>query len=434
MERYRRAVVDLNRVLQKSTSTDIKLSLADYNDPLLSPVRSADLIAAAEHPDRNVFYPYFSGRLSSVLEEAGPEAPVGFSINYLSQAICAFAMIGYLRKHHPASKIIAGGSLVTSWVRNPSWKNPFGGLVDEVVSGPGEKRLLALLGTKTDVIRCLPCPDALPLHQYLAPGPILPYAASTGCYWGRCSFCPEKAEGARFTPIPGKRAADELVDLSARYAPALFHLVDNAVSPALMTALSETPPGAPWYGFARITGELADEDFCRQLRRSGCVMLKLGLESGDQDVLDAMNKGVDLETAARALKTLKGAGIATYIYLLFGTPQETRPAAMRTLDFVVRHSPYIDFLNLAIFNMPVNCVEASSLETRGFYEGDLSLYVDFIHPKGWSRREVRGFLDRQFRPHPSVRPILQRRPPFFTSNHAPLLASEYFLAFSRRLR
>ena len=31
-------------------------------------------------------------------------------------------------------------------------------------------------------------------------------------------------------------------------------------------------------------------------------MLKLGLESGDQGVLDALNKGVDLETAAAVLK------------------------------------------------------------------------------------------------------------------------------------
>ena len=45
------------------------------------------------------------------------------------------------------------------------------------------------------------------------------------------------------------------------------------------------PAGAPWYGFVRVTRRLADEDFCRALKLSGCVMLKLGLESGDQGVL-----------------------------------------------------------------------------------------------------------------------------------------------------
>ena len=65
-------------------------------------------------------------------------------------------------------------------------------------------------------------------------------------------------------------------------------------------------------------------------------MLKLGLESGDQDVLDALGKGIDLATAARALAALKQAGIGTYVYLLFGTPAEDRASALKTLAFVAR--------------------------------------------------------------------------------------------------
>ena len=40
-------------------------------------------------------------------------------------------------------------------------------------------------------------------------------------------------------------------------------------------------------------------------------MLKLGLESGDQGVLDQMEKGFDLGEASLSLKSLKRAGIAT---------------------------------------------------------------------------------------------------------------------------
>ena len=113
----------------------------------------------------------------------------------------------------------------------------------------------------------------------------------------------------------------------------MIHLLDNALSPVLLKALAADPPGAPWYGFARVTPHLTDPQFCRQLKESGCVMLKLGLESGDQAVLDALKKGVELETVAAALKNLKEAGIATYVYLLFGTPAETPEAARRTLSF-----------------------------------------------------------------------------------------------------
>ena len=148
-------------------------------------------------------------------------------------------------------------------------------------------------------------------------------------------------------------------------------------------------------------------------------MLKLGLESGDQGVLDALEKGIDLDMVSRALNNLRETGIATYIYLLFGTPPENLDDARRTLDFTVRHSEAITYLNLAIFNMPLNSPDAAGLAISDFYQGDLSLYTDFKHPRGFGRKEIRQFLDREFRRHPAIIPIIQRDPPFFSSNHAP---------------
>ncbi len=219
--------------------------------------------------------------------------------------------------------------------------------------------------------------------------------------------------------IPAGRAVEDINSLAAGMHPALLHLLDNSISPALMQALVKDPPGLPWYGFARVDRQLADDDFCAALRRSGCVMLKLGIESGDQGVLDRMDKGIDLALVSKALKSLKRAGIATYVYLLFGTPYETLTEARRTLDFAVKHGEEIGFLNLALFNMPV-CGEWSyEFETNSFYEGDLSLYTDFTHPQGWSRRQVRDFLENEFKKNRTIASILKKDPPIFTSNHAP---------------
>jgi len=82
----------------------------------------------------------------------------------------------------------------------------------------------------------------------------------------------------------------------------------------------------------------------------------------------------------------------------------------------------IDFLNIAIFNMPAHGSDAGKFETRSFYEGDLYLYREFVHPLGWDRSAVRQFLDKRFRRHPAVAAILRRDPPFFTSNHAPFFS------------
>jgi hypothetical protein len=424
IDTYKRAVLDVNRLLTMTEGERVRISLADYADAQLSPVKSDDLRYAALHPAENPFYEYFSSSLPTIIK-CDRITIAGFSLNYLSQALSTFAMIGFLKQEFPHINIVLGGGLVTSWMTNRDIEGLFHDLVDHYVAGPGEYQLLALLNKEPpQKMHVTPCYDQLPLDDYIAPGVILPFRSSIGCYWGKCSFCPENAEGTSYSPIPPERAAIDLRSLVSTIKPALVHLVDNAISPALMKALAKEPPGAPWYGFARITPHLKDPGFCMALKQSGCVLLKLGLESGDQEVLDALHKGIDLETASLALQNLKKAGIATYIYLLFGTPAETRIEAQRTLDFVVRHAEGIQFLNCSIFNLPINSPEAAMLETTGFYEGDLSLYTDFQHPQGWDRRSVRGFLDTEFKRHPAIRPILRNHPPLFTSNHAPFFVGD----------
>jgi hypothetical protein len=426
-DRYRRAVYDLNRLLSVSDpSGDQALSLANFVHRKLSPLRSADLLRMAGTPEESLFHAPLQDLLDEAIDRHHP-SHVGFSLNYLSQALCAFAMVGMVKRRHPHIRVILGGGLVTSWMRRPGWKNPFDGLVDHMVEGRGEEKLCAILGAEIETEDAddfsPPDYDGLPLDAYLSPGGVLPYSASSGCYWGRCLFCPERAEGNPYLPVAPRRALREIKTLVAKYRPALVHLLDNALSPAFLQTLIGEPLPAPWYGFARVTDHLADEGFCMKLKRSGCVLLQIGLESGDQGVLNALQKGIDLSLAKRALRCLKKAGIAAYVYLLFGTPPETPEGAGKTLQLVAEMKECISFLNVAVFNMPSHGPEAEGYRTQPFYEGDLSLYSDFIHPAGWDRKSVRAFLDREFRRHPAIAAVLRRDPPFFTSNHAPFFTS-----------
>jgi len=425
-DRYQRAVRDLNRVLELSARTHPQLSLnfANYQDDHVNPLDSRDLLAAAEHHQDNIFAPYFHQRLPGLLEAEQPRM-VGISLSYLSQALPTFALIGFLKTHYPQLPLVLGGGLVTSWMSAPEWNDPFRDLVDHCIKGPGEEPLLKLLGINGPAGEPMPDYTGLPMQDYLAPGPTLPYAASRGCYWNQCSFCPETAEQSRYAQTAPDLVTLHLRQLCAQVQPTLIHLLDNAISPALMTALCDRPPGVPWYGFARVHEQLADADYCRRLRLSGCVLLKLGLESGSQAVLDSMHKGISLGLVARVLANLQAAGIATYVYLLFGTPSESLAEARQTLEFTVRYREAITFLNLAIFNMPRTSSEAEELPSVEFSEGDLSLYRDFTHPRGWDRRSVRTFLDREFKRQPHIAQILRRDPPLFTSNHAAFFSGAF---------
>jgi len=417
-DRYKRAVMDVNRVLALAGRPyGAAVSLANYEAQRLSPLRSGDLVRAAAIFEDNPFHPVFAERLEALLEEEAPTI-VGLSVNFMSQALCAFAIIGWLRARLPRARIVLGGGLVTSWMHIPGLGNPFQGLVDDMVAGPGEDALLAMCGVAPPAAGAGYDFGPFPWEDYLAPRRVLPYSTSRGCYWRKCAFCPEKAEKEAYRPLAPSAVAAELKALEEPASPPLIHFLDNALAPRLMAHMIDHPPGAPWYGFARITPHLADPDFARGLRASGCVMLKLGVESGDQAVLDALGKGVDLATVSAALETLHQAGIATYVYLLFGTPAESEAAARRTLAFTLEHAEAIDFLNLAVFNLPAYSEEAAGLRTEPFYEGDLSLYREFVHPHGWQRDAVRRFLAKEFKKPAPIRAILNNDPPFFTSNHA----------------
>jgi len=415
---YRRAVADIGRLLSLAgKASAVRIGLADYKDEHLSPLRSGDLLDAARRPERNPFCEYYQERLIGRILALRP-AVVGISINYLSQALCAFALIGLIRRTGADLKIVVGGGLITSWMQRPERIRCLNGWVDEMIAGPGESSLLDAMGRPSAGKAWLPDYSDFLTTPYLSPGFILPFSASDGCWWRRCAFCPERAERRPFRPLPHRTAAEQLRRLSAQTRPVLIHLLDNAISPALLKTLVKFPPGAPWYGFVRIGPPLDDPGFCRQLAGAGCTMLKIGLESGSQTVLDRLEKGIRLDMAARVLDNLHAAGIAAYVYLLFGTPAEDRMAADKTLDFVAAHHPCISFLNLAVFNLPLGSPDAEGLVLRDFYEGDLALYSDFEHPAGWERAAVRQFLDKTFKRHPSIQPIVRNDPPVFTSNHA----------------
>jgi hypothetical protein len=424
-DRYRRAVGDLGRALRAaSIGSGAVASLADYRDGVRSPLRRADLMDSARRFDENVYYPLFERRVGAAVD-ATTDGWVGISICYLSQALCAFALIGFIKSSRPDLRIIIGGGLVTSWIAGGSLSpsESFDGLVEAAIPGPGEEGLAILLG-----IEAKPRSGDMELEDfdglsYSAPTRIVPYSFSSGCPWKRCSFCPEKAEDMPYRGIRSTEAIAQIARLGEKYSPGLYHFTDNEISPLYLRALVDSAPGAPWYGFARFSRILLDRGFCRALAASGCVMLQLGLESGDQGVLDRLGKGTRLEEIGAILDNLAAASVGTYIYLLFGTPAEDRDAAMRTRDFIVRRAGCMDYINVAIFNLPASSDEARSLDTNDFYEGELSLYSQFRHPSGWDRSAVRAFLREEFEAIPEIREILARTPPVFTSSHAP-----FFLA------
>jgi radical SAM superfamily enzyme YgiQ (UPF0313 family) len=84
---------------------------------------------------------------------------------------------------------------------------------------------------------------------------------------------------------------------------------------------------------------LVDREMLLMLKKAGCYRIHYGVESGDQQVLDSLRKGITLEQIERAIRYSKEAGIDSLAYFMIGNPGETRRQVLETIDFACRLNP-----------------------------------------------------------------------------------------------
>jgi anaerobic magnesium-protoporphyrin IX monomethyl ester cyclase len=85
--------------------------------------------------------------------------------------------------------------------------------------------------------------------------------------------------------------------------------------------------------------DLMGEATVRHLKTAGCAEVWMGVESGSQAVLDAMDKGLTLDAVRTARRRLKSAGIRACFFLQFGYPGETWAQLQETIAFVREMRP-----------------------------------------------------------------------------------------------
>ena len=89
-----------------------------------------------------------------------------------------------------------------------------------------------------------------------------------------------------------------------------------------------------WSANARV--DLNDAEIMRLIKRSGCRMLCVGFEFGDQRLLDAVNKGTTLDDMFTFAENAHKARIRVHGCFMFGGPGETIETAQKTLKLAQR--------------------------------------------------------------------------------------------------
>lgn len=77
------------------------------------------------------------------------------------------------------------------------------------------------------------------------------------------------------------------------------------------------------------------------MKNSGCRLLDVGFESGDDKILKNIKKGITTEESMLFMKAARKAGILVLADFIFGLPGETKETAERTINFVKKMQPNI---------------------------------------------------------------------------------------------
>ncbi len=120
-----------------------------------------------------------------------------------------------------------------------------------------------------------------------------------------------------------------------------------------------------------------DAELLQIMKRAGCFLLGLGIESGSQDILNRAHKGESVEDMRRAVQLCREAGVQTMGHFIFGLPGETPQTAGATVRFAL--SLGLDYLQ---------CYAA--VPYPGTELGDTALRNGWVRTEAWAEYDFGG--------------------------------------------
>ncbi len=344
---------------------------------------SSEVLASLDDEYVNVYRDVCRQLVLPTIQKEQPEV-VGVSIGTQMQLLAGLTFCKMIRTEFPDIHVTVGGNVITRLQEDlPKHHRFFQEVFDTAVLYEGEHALVwlleALAGDRawdnvpnlmwyrdgqvevnaeiyTEKTTMLPLPDfeGLPLDTYFVPVRILPYLATRGCYWGRCTFC-DHGQGY-FDQYRGKPAQDvvrEIKALKQQYQADHFLFSDESYPPALLKKVTqlliEEAVNIKWTTLIRFEETLQDPEIWKQAVKAGCCTLYYGMESANERVLELMDKHAKKSVIRNNLQEAAKAGIWNHVMAFYGFPGETREEAEETRQFLIENKRYIHSVELFYF-------------------------------------------------------------------------------------
>jgi radical SAM superfamily enzyme YgiQ (UPF0313 family) len=344
---------------------------------------SKEVFACLDDEQVNVYREICNQLVLPAVSKEKPDV-VGVSIGTQMQLLAGLTICKMIKETFPHIKVVVGGNIITRLQEElPRHERFFTEVFDAAILYEGEHALLwwieALNGQRamesvpnliyrdatgvrqnkdvyTEKTTALPLPDfdGFPLDRYFVPERIIPYLATRGCYWGRCTFC-DHGQGYfdQYRGMPAQLVVDQVKALRDKYQCRHFLFSDESYPPALFKKVSQLlvdqQVGIKWTTLIRFEETLQDQVIWNLAAEAGCCTLYYGMESANERVLNLMDKHAKKSVILSNLRHAAKAGIWNHVMAFYGFPGETREEAMETRQFVIDNQPVIHSVELFYF-------------------------------------------------------------------------------------
>ena len=326
----------------------------------------------------NDLHPSWQG-FKKKLEEFKPQV-VGISV--LTVKVASAAKIARITKAHDRSiVVVAGGEHVTVRPQDVPVD-----CVDHVICGEGEQGFSSLMKGLTsgdpnprvvdsqlvEDLDSLPLPELDCLHDIslYRPLDLGLMVTARGCPFS-CTFC-------SLATIWGRRVRYHSLDRVIReiklrkvkygtnyfsFRNGTFTLKRQRVVDFCQRLLAQDM-GIKWECLTRV--DVIDKELVGLMRRAGCDVIRVGVESGSDEILKYMKKGITLAKIRKAANILNSSGMYWAAYFMLGVPNETEETVKESLKFIKEINP--PFVTLARYTPLPGTAMYEDVVTRGLLD------------------------------------------------------------------
>ncbi|MCK4242741.1 MAG: radical SAM protein [Dehalococcoidia bacterium] len=304
---------------------------------------------------------YSSNKIRNKLEEYQPQV-VGATCVTLNYPIAA-RILRVCKDFDPNIVTVMGGPHVSFTLKETLLRAPW---IDVVVIREGERTLVELvralekgigfgqvagIAFREDkhVVETEPRPpikdldelpvparNLLPLSRYRALGAPCNLTTSRGCPYG-CIFCSGRRMFGRKVRFRHPRlVVDEMEIIHKELGFEKMNIVDDTFTVNhrharnICEEIIRRNLHIQWTVFARV--DTITQDLVELMHEAGCTHLLFGVESGSEQILKTINKGITVDDVRRGVKLTSEAGIKVFASFILGLPGESPETARQSVE------------------------------------------------------------------------------------------------------